>query len=235
MYLFQDLKKGIGSINFKNAQEARDWYASVAKSLMKSGSGPNSYVDNSEMAVAQRDWYLKNMQDMPIDSRKVVMNPEPFKIFQALSSGKDSPSSGGAIGKMYMFMYDAKHKDTLPYFDIFPLVFPIHFYNDGFLGINLHYLPPGERAALMNALYSTANNQKYNASMKLNISYSILKASSLKFSGFENCVKRYLTSHLRSSFHYVNPTDWDKALLLPLQRWHINPNRTYNPSGNPPW
>ena len=44
-------------------------------------------------------------------------------------------------GEMYMFYYDAKHKDTLPYWDRFPLVFPFSKVKDGFLGLNLHYLP----------------------------------------------------------------------------------------------
>jgi hypothetical protein len=132
-----------------------------------------------------------------------------------------------------MFFYDAKHKDTLPFFDQFPLIFMIQMYDDGFLGLNLHYLPPVSRAQLMNALYEIANNQKYDKSMKLMISYKILKASATQFAGFENCIKRYLFGHVRSSFHYVNPIDWDKALMLPLQKWHINPNKKY--TGRPPY
>ena len=29
------------------------------------------------------------------------------------------------IGRMYMFVYDAKHKDTLPFFDMYPLLITI--------------------------------------------------------------------------------------------------------------
>ena len=58
------------------------------------------------------------------------------------------------IGQMFMFFYDPKNKQTLPYYDRFPLVFPIELYSDGFLGINLHYLPQKYRANLMDALYS---------------------------------------------------------------------------------
>ena len=56
------------------------------------------------------------------------------------------------IGNMYIFTYDAKHKDKLPIWDSYPLVFPIQFYKDGFLGINLHYLPPQQRAGLLNEI-----------------------------------------------------------------------------------
>lgn len=131
------------------------------------------------------------------------------------------------IGQMYMFAYDPKYKNVLPYYDAYPLVFPIEFYSNGFLGINLHYLPPLARAKLLTNLKDLASNDKYNDSTKLAISYDVLRAHSIQFSGFENCVKRYLFAHVRSSFHQVSPYDWDKAVLLPLQRWQINPNRKY--------
>jgi len=131
------------------------------------------------------------------------------------------------IGQMYMFAYDPKYKNILPYYDAYPLVFPIEFYSDGFLGINLHYLPPLARAKLLTNLKDLANNDKYDNSTKLAISYNVLKAHSIQFNGFENCIKRYLFAHVRSSFHQVSPYDWDKAVLLPLQRWQINPNRKY--------
>jgi hypothetical protein len=126
-----------------------------------------------------------------------------------------------------MFAYDPKYKNILPYYDAYPLVFPIEFYSDGFLGINLHYLPPLARAKLLTNLKDLANNDKYDNSTKLAISYNVLKAHSIQFNGFENCIKRYLFAHVRSSFHQVSPYDWDKAVLLPLQRWQINPNRKY--------
>ena len=137
------------------------------------------------------------------------------------------------IGKMYMYVYDPKYKDILPFYDMYPLVFPIEMYNDGFLGINLHYLPPMGRAALMTNLKRLSNNNNYDETTKLNISYQTLKAYALRFRGVENCIKRYLFGHVRSSFHQVSSSDWDKAVLLPLQRWQINPNRKY--ARNPPY
>jgi hypothetical protein len=136
-------------------------------------------------------------------------------------------------GSMYMFAYEAKHKDTLPFFDVYPLVFPIEFYADGFLGINLHYLPPGARASLLNALMTISNNNKYDDTTKLNISYDLLRSASRRFSGFQNCVKHYLFGHVRSSFQYVHPSDWSKAVTLPLQKWKINTNKRY--AGSPPY
>ena len=56
-------------------------------------------------------------------------------------------------GRLCMFTYKAKGQKTLPYYDKFPLVFPIEIKNNGFMGLNLHYLPPPERAKLMDALW----------------------------------------------------------------------------------
>ena len=122
------------------------------------------------------------------------------------------------IGSMYLFNYDPKHKKTLPYYDRFPLIFMIEDYNDGFLGINLHYLPPQLRARLMDALYGNVTNQKYDENTRLRISYNILK-SAAKYKWFKPCVKRYLTSNMKSRPILIDPVEWDIALFLPTQRF----------------
>ena len=38
-------------------------------------------------------------------------------------------------GLLNMFFYDPKGRNTLPYYDTFPLVLPLEEYPDGFLGI----------------------------------------------------------------------------------------------------
>jgi hypothetical protein len=124
-----------------------------------------------------------------------------------------------SIGKMYMFFYDPKMKATLPFYDTFPLVFPIDFKQNGFLGINLHYLPPYLRAKLMDSLYTTANNTKYDDSTKLKISYQTLNSAS-QFSYFKPCVKRYLWDHVVGNYLYVEPKNWDTALMLPTERFN---------------
>lgn len=174
----------------------------------------------AESAKSAVDWFKGKVTDL---IKKVKRTPN--QVFT-----KDASPS---IGEMYMFVYDPKHKETLPFYDMYPLVFPIEFYGDGFLGINLHYLPPLARAALLNNLKKLANNNKYDDSTKLAISYELLKAHAIRFKGFENCIKRYLFSHVRSSFHQVSASDWDKAVLLPLQRWQVNPNKKY--ARNPPY
>lgn len=122
-----------------------------------------------------------------------------------------------AIGKMYFFFYDAKHKDKLPVWDRFPLVFPIERYSDGFLGLNLHYLSVPERKALIDELSKYANTQTLSPRTKLQISYDILQNTKRMASLSRPCIKRYLTSQLRSRFIEITPDEWDKVVELPVE------------------
>jgi len=144
------------------------------------------------------------------------------------------------LGRMYLFQYDPKGKKTLPYYDRFPLVFPIDsartsgFAANGgsFLGINLHYLPLPLRARLMDALYDTITTKELDESTRLRISYNILQQAS-KYRFFKPCIKRYLISHVRSRFFYIEPTEWEMALFLPLDRFvGANMSRIYRDSRN---
>lgn len=125
------------------------------------------------------------------------------------------------LGKMSMFFYDPKTKDKLPYYDRFPLIIPIELYDDGFLGLNLHYLAPGLRARLMDELYQHVypdNRDEIDKQRRIKISYQIVKrASRNRF--YKPCVKRYLYSHLRSKIFVLPVSEWDVALFLPTQRF----------------
>lgn len=159
--------------------------------------------------VDARDWFRANAKKISTVNDKRIMRDK-----ERLTNKMTRYS----IGRMFMFYYDPKTKDQLPYWDRFPLIFPIELYPDGFLGINLHYISPLLRAKLMNALYMTVNNKNYDDTTRLRINYSILKSAS-RFKYFEPCVKRYLFSHVRSRFYYVAPNEWDMALMLPTERF----------------
>lgn len=122
------------------------------------------------------------------------------------------------IGRMYMFFYDPKHKQTLPYYDKFPMIFVVDKIPGGFHGINLHYLPPTYRARLMDALYSIDRNDSMRESKKLALTYNVLKGAS-KFRYFKPCFKHYLNNKVQSRLLYVPAEEWDIALMLPTQRF----------------
>jgi len=154
-----------------------------------------------------RDWY-----------RETAKSYKRVNEGKLMRGDKDRLTTRPLIGHMYMYYYEAKHAQTLPYYDRFPLVFPFRKVKGGFYGINLHYLPLAYRAKLMDSLYEISNNTRYDESTKLNLSYKVL-SSAAKYRYFKPCVKRYLTSQLRSQFMYIYPSEWDIALFMPLERF----------------
>ena len=156
---------------------------------------------------AAREWYRNTAQEM---SR--VGQSQIFKGAGDRLTNRIEP------GNMYMFLYDPKTKEQLPYYDRFPLVFPFDDVEGGFYGINLHYLPYKLRAQLMDALYELTSNSRYDESTKLRMSYQLLNRAR-KFRNFKPCVKRYLANRTQSQFVYIYPSEWDMALFLPTERF----------------
>ena len=144
----------------------------------------------------------------PIDAKRVIGS----------MSSPDRLVTNITVGRMYMFMYDPKTKQDLPYYDKFPLIFPFRRVKGGFYGINMHYLPHMMRAKLMDSLYTLANNQAQDDTTKLRLSYQILSRAS-RFRFFEPCVKHYLNNHVRTRFLWIPADQWETALFLPLERF----------------
>lgn len=123
------------------------------------------------------------------------------------------------IGRLCMFYYYPKLQKELPYYDRFPLIMPIEVYNDGFLGLNFHYLPNRLRAQLMDAIYDTVIKDTHlNEKQRIFFSYRIMKRV-IKIPNYMPTIKRYLYTHLRSRIHVLAPDAWNVALFLPLERF----------------
>jgi len=118
-------------------------------------------------------------------------------------------------GRLNMFFYDPKHKKTLPYYDVFPLVLPLEKYPDGFLGINLHYLPIPLRIKLLDGLVDFSNNTKFDESTKLVVDYNKLKKIKL----IKPTLHRYLAGQTKSQFRRIYADEFTIATLLPVQRF----------------
>ncbi len=132
------------------------------------------------------------------------------------------------IGKLMLFFYDPKHAETLPYFDRAPLIMPVSLTNDGFIGINFHYLHPLLRAQLLDMIMQDSDYQflknpekaQYNAFAKRQLNMTYQKLQGLCQSElFKPCIKKYLWDHCRSRFYLVDPSDWVTLLPLPLERF----------------
>lgn len=119
-------------------------------------------------------------------------------------------------GRMYMFAYDPKYKKTLPYYDVFPLVFPFARTKNGFLGLNMHYLPYPLRIMLMDRLMNYASDKNMDEMTKIRYSWATI-ARTARFNIAKPCVKEYLMDHVKSQFRLVPAKDWFTALMLPVE------------------
>lgn len=132
---------------------------------------------------------------------------------------------GPAIGQMYMYFYAAKWRDTLPYFDMFPLIIMVDEADGGWYGLNLHYLSPVVRAKFLDKLLEVSNNKRYDDTTRLNITYGILKNTS-KFKEFKPCFKHYLSSYVDSQIVKVPFPHWETAIFLPTESFNKK-NKTH--------
>jgi hypothetical protein len=121
-------------------------------------------------------------------------------------------------GGLFFFYYDPKTKEDLPYYDKFPLVLMLERYDDGFLGLNLHYLPIKYRVAFMNKLLDYGRFDEDGDPVRIRITYDILTATK-RFKEFRPCIKRYLTSHVKSRILAVQPEEWETAVFLPVHQF----------------
>ena len=143
-----------------------------------------------------RDWFRKRAQSLRRVDRNALMRDEEVIL-----------KNRTVIGSMFMYFYDPKLKETLPYYDAFPLSIIVDRAPGGFYGLNLHYLPPLVRAKFLDGLLDITNNDKYDESTRFDLTYSMLKSTS-KLRYFKPCFKHYLTKHVRSRFAMVQAPEW---------------------------
>jgi hypothetical protein len=154
---------------------------------------------------AARQWLLNKTKNL---------RPTPETIMK----DRDRLKNTTIIGKMYHFFYDPKYKDSLPYYDRFPLVIPIERYPDGFLGLNLHYIHPKQRILLLDKLSEILTNNKYNEATRIKISYDYLSAATSIYQA-KSCYKKYLFKHIESRFLEIGANEWDIAVMLPTENF----------------
>jgi hypothetical protein len=147
---------------------------------------------------------------------KIAEIKRPAAIIRDIAQEQSRRTNQLNLGRLYCFAYDPKTKDDLPYYDRFPMVLMLEKYPDGFLGLNLHYLPYNYRVAFLNKLVKYAVTNKEDDIVRLRVTYDILNASR-RLREFKPCLKRYLFNHMRSRLLAIQPNEWETATLLPIQ------------------
>jgi hypothetical protein len=158
------------------------------------------------------DWFTASIKALNRSSYK------DSRLLQTANVAYPTP------GKMYMFKYDAITKDDLKYWDRFPCIFYIDkFSKNGhnyWTGINMHYLPPPMRLKLLIAMYDLANNDRFDATTRMKLSYDILmRLSKAKNLGADFAYKLYRDDGLESKYLEVPSSSWPMVALLPTEQF----------------
>lgn len=165
---------------------------------------------NLKYAVKRsEDWFKQQI---------VLLRQQRIGAYYLMRSNAEQNRSAITPGEMYMFYYDAKLKDELPYWDKFPLVFPFRALDDGFIGLNMHYLPYRMRIVLLDQLSVFRNTARFNEDTRLKLSWELIQGLS-KLNLAKPCVHRYLASHIKSPLKKVDAPDWTTALMLPVEQF----------------
>ena len=122
-----------------------------------------------------------------------------------------------------MFFYDAKTKKTLPYFDMFPLVFPLRRLGNSFTGINAHYLPPAFKEDFFNIYNRFAVNDEFDETTLYRMTWSKIS----RFKIMRPLIRKYSLTNIKSRFLVLNADEVPTALALPLTRL-VKTNATFN-------
>ena len=149
---------------------------------------------------------------------KITEVKKPVKIATDISRERNRQTELFRLGMLHCFYYDPKTKLNLDYWDKFTMVIVLERYNDGFLGLNLHYLPVKYRIAFLHKLMKYAQLTPDNDIKRIRITYEILTASK-RFAEFRPCIKRYLHDHIRSKLLTIQPNEWDIAIMLPIHQF----------------
>jgi len=183
-----------------------------------------SYLQKLKTAITTGDVSAKTQMAVTwfrsiVERAKIGLAREVMPMTLKINAAQQGTLTGRVIpGRMYFFMYNPKHKATLPYYDLFPLVLPIQKYSDGFLGINFHYLYPKDRAILLDELKVFVNDRTLSEAARIRVSYNMLRGFT-KFKRAKPCIKRYLTTYMKSQFIPVTPDEWGPALFLPVEQF----------------
>ena len=162
--------------------------ATVFDKILDKTTGPKSY-----------DWYRKQVRSMTTPGARSLIN-------------KGKATLRPKYGIMNLFGYDPKHKERLPYYDTFPLIFPLEPAKGGFIGLNFHYLPPLARVRFLRSLANTTNNNKFDKSTRYKINWR-------NNTFMRKTAKHYLFNHVRTSFLNITAEEMAIAIFLPVARF----------------
>lgn len=110
-------------------------------------------------------------------------------------------------GHMYFFKYNAKTKETMDYWDEYPLIIPFGAKGSLIYGLNLHYIPPRIRAGIIDMF-----KQKDGTLMPLEATVKSMADNPI----FKPAIHSYYPNLMVGDVQMIEPEDWENVIFLPL-------------------
>ena len=110
---------------------------------------------------------MQELSEEWIQEQASFLRVTPQRFFQ----DTDRLTNRIILGRLYMFQYDPKLKESLDFYDTFPLVIPLKYDNKGFTGFNLHYLRPQSRAIILETLKEYLTGDRMSERTRINITW----------------------------------------------------------------
>ena len=161
-------------------------------------------------------WYRQKVQDLL---------PKP-QVRQMIREGvkNQKVTVRPNFGTMNLFYYRPKGAAKLPYYDIFPLVIPIgRRLNDGFVGLNFHYLSVPQRWLLLERLSMfqvPSQLDSFDTEEGAGEVMALFWSKIRRKRGVKPIVKRYLTRNIQSRFLKIELSEMLIALSIPMERFY---------------
>jgi hypothetical protein len=175
-----------------------------------------------EASIESVRWYENNAIEVYRDTFKVTESNSRFKNRLLSMSTRDYGDIPRYSGRMYTFAYQPETEKNLDYWDMYPLVIRMIEADeklDSFLGINLHYLyPEKRRAVLMSLITNYASGDLSNKNTRISFLES-KKLQSLPNRYARPCIRRYKYSNIRGRALMIPPEHWLKMIFLPTYQF----------------
>lgn len=188
----------------------------------KSAKKPWSKLTKQERAVMMINSFRKSMKDKTAMGKLSVRKKTDDWFRDTIKKTvRGHQVTSPEPGKLYAYVYDAKHKATLPVWDVYPLIICLGFGGTAsgeilMYGLNLHYIPPKARQQLLEELLKQyANTPVISNKTKLKVKWSDVKG----FRGANSMIKAYIPGRIQGKLVEIKPADWANVVLLPTQQF----------------
>ena len=160
-------------------------------------------------SLESQEWFEEKISSMTSPINRRALQSEALRL-----QGIKAPH----IGRMYTFFYQPEGMFTLPYYDMFPVIFLIEIKREYFQGLNLHYLPTDLKSEFYRQVLQRANKQELDRQTFLRIPYDHLK-SFRKYRAFRPCFKTYRLDNVRGRIVNIPSSEWEIVMNLPTAMW----------------